>query len=431
MSSDKPSAVNSRQARRSRSATGGLLYFLVLATPSIPMYFGFATSFTLGFAILALGLVIYQASRHVRRLRHAPAPLEDVHLVAFAALTGITLHLALAALLLPVDLARATPSLIALALLLLGGGVLANQLDAIPDAKLNRGLLGCYYALCGLAVLSLLGLAVPSAVEWRRPVFPFTEPSHFAVAFSTAMLYTSVKTKGLARGLCITAGLLVAVLLQNLTLTIGCILVGLTTVRVRSLVLLLVPLLFLLPELDLSYYADRLDLSGDVQNLSNLVYLQGWQMIQEAWVKSHGFGIGFQQLGVAGTEVPASDLLRALREGEDINLLDGGFVFAKMAADFGAVGILLGLGYIILAIRSFLVLRRSAIQRMRLSAALAMGHCAVLSYVLELFIRGGGYFTGGSLLLVAGLWLTAAATRRTSSLGPPMDDVRHGAALPA
>ena len=83
-------------------------------------------------------------------------------------------------------------------------------------------------------------------------------------------------------------------------------------------------------------------------------------MVGESWERSSGFGVGFQQLGVFGTEVPAAQFLRALREGEDMNILDGSFVFAKLGSEFGVFACVLVLVYFWLAYRSLRMLRRVA-----------------------------------------------------------------------
>jgi hypothetical protein len=148
-------------------------------------------------------------------------------------------------------------------------------------------------------------------------------------------------------------------------------------------------------------------------------------MVFEAWERSGGWGIGFQQLGVAGTEVEAAQILRSLRQGEDLNILDGGFVFAKFGSDFGAFGVALTAVYLALAVHSALRLRRNALGRLALTPTTCFSHCLIVMYSLELFVRGGGYFTSGSLLLVTAFWTlrrtrkAPASTRRAAASASP------------
>jgi len=161
-------------------------------------------------------------------------------------------------------------------------------------------------------------------------------------------------------------------------------------------------------QLDLSYYLSRLDFSGEAQNLSTVVYIQGWQLIPESLARSGGWGLGFQQLGRHGTDVPASDIIFALVGGYG-NVLDGGFTFAKIISEFGVFGLLLIGLYLVIVWRSIRHLRYAA-KGIENRACNTFAQCVIVSYLIELFIRGAGYFTGTAILLVASLWL-APATR--------------------
>jgi hypothetical protein len=274
--------------------------------------------------------------------------------------------------------------------------------------------LRCFLVLCALALLAAAGVAVPSPENWRKPVFPFSEPSMFALAFVPLLMYACVTSRGWARLTFLLLGIVCTIFIQNLTLAVGFAFVAAVTLRLPYLLLFIGLIALGGAALDLSYYAERLDVSGEGENLSNLVYLQGWQMIDEAFDRTRGLGLGFQQLGVDGTEVPAAQILRSIREGEDMNLLDGGFVFAKLASDFGLLGILLGAVFLTFAFRSFRALRELAARRTTFAPALALAHCTILAYTIELFVRGAGYFTGGSLMLVASFVLLQSRRWRNS-----------------
>jgi hypothetical protein len=169
---------------------------------------------------------------------------------------------------------------------------------------------------------------------------------------------------------------------------------------------------------DLTYYVERLDFSAENENLSTLVFLQGWEMIGEAWERSAGIGLGFQQLGVFGTDVPAADLI-VLIFGENLNILDGGFIFAKITSELGGFAVVLLLGYMWLAARGCKILRQT------LSSGLAahqvvdvLAASSVLSYVVEMFVRGAGYFTPTSVLVVASAWILAKSGPRARAAIP-------------
>jgi hypothetical protein len=157
--------------------------------------------------------------------------------------------------------------------------------------------------------------------------------------------------------------------------------------------------------LELSYFTSRLDFSGTVMNLSNLVYLQGWEMALESLSRSHGWGVGFQQLGLHGTDVPAAALIRIIMLGDDTNLTDGSFVFSKLVSEFGVIGIVLGIIYVIGATGCVLALRT---KKGRCGTTLA--RCIVVSYGVDMFVRGPGYFVQSTLLFIAAMAVLVSDT---------------------
>jgi hypothetical protein len=385
----------------------GVLYFGVVAIPAGIFYLGLSSSNSVGMCLVAM-LLLLLPQPHVGEAVGMPAirPLQCQRVVALILLL-VALHLALAAIFEPIDVPRAVGSFPLILLLLFGGGILANAFMACPPAALHQGLLRAFFLLCAIALISWTGWFVPPSLAppWHVPVFPFSEPSVFALAFIPALMYASVATHGTARLAFIAFGLACAVLIQNLTLAVGCMMVAAVSFRVATLAVLSLPLVYFLARLDLSYFLERVDFSGDVQNLSNLFYVQGWQMFVEALQRSQGVGVGFQQMGMHGTEVPVAEILRDLYQGEDVNVLGTLFVFARVGSEFGIVGIVLTLLFIGLVVKSALALRRVAIHGKVEPPVVTLARCVVVSYTVEMFMRSPGYFTGTALLLVASLWI--------------------------
>jgi hypothetical protein len=392
---DTAAAPPKRRRRPLPSFT--LCYLAAAMLPPMLIYFSIAGSQTLGF-MLATAIILLRADRTVARRW----PLRRLLPVV---LSLVVLHFLIAASLQPTDAPRALMSLLPLALLLLSARYLAVLLPALPQPRLHRDVLRCFFVMCGLAVLAVIGVQPPSVEEWRKSVFPFFEPAVFALPFAPLLLYACISVSGRTRLGHVVLGLISTMLIQNLTLATCFLLV--VAVSFRWWALVAVAGLFAVggAQLDLTYYTSRLDFSGEVINLSNLVYIQGWQMIPESWDRSGGFGLGFQQLGAQGTDVPAAQVIRGLRDGEDLNVLDGGFVLSKLSSEFGVFGMLLALAFIALAMRSFFALRRIGTHRLKAPAFVTLAHCSVLAYSIELLVRGGSYFTGTTMLLVASLGL--------------------------
>jgi len=400
--SDAPAHVRSRRARR--NVPMGSVLLVVLLLPTLLFYSGLASSMSIGVSASAL-FVIGVAWLHLPRTRRgltAFSPGATASLILLA----VVAHSAVVAVRGPIDFVRAGASLVPVVLILIGGAALARLFAEARDSDVDHALHLAFYMLCGIGMFGILGVAPPTAVPMSKPMFPFTEPSHFALAFVPLLMYRCVRSVGWLRLLYLVGGLVAALLLENLTLVVGCILIAVVSLRPFALLATLSALAFAAPLADLTYYLDRLDLSEATQNLSSLAYLQGWQLIGESWTNSHGWGIGFQQLGVRGTNVAASDLIQTIIDGP-LNLLDGSFTLAKLVSEFGFVGFALALVYVLVAARSALALRHGVGD-----PATTFAHCSLVAYSVELGIRGGGYFTANVVLLVAAGWLLAANRHR-------------------
>jgi hypothetical protein len=165
--------------------------------------------------------------------------------------------------------------------------------------------------------------------------------------------------------------------------------------------------------LELAYFTDRLDFSATTLNLSNLVYVQGWEQIQESLGWTSGWGVGFQQMGFRETEAAAARLIRFIMGGDDLNVLDGGFVFAKIVSEFGVFGVLLTVIFLVEAARCIRALRAQ-----RGGAAATLASCIVVSYGIDMFVRGTGYFVESTLLFVAAVTaLMIGRNKRAASTG--------------
>ena len=398
-------SVHARSGRARQRTMVGSVLLVVLLLPTLPHYAGLASSMALGASAAAL-IGIGIAWQHVPRSRRGLAAFSPGAMASFV-LLAVVAHSVVSALRGPVDLVRAGASIAPLLLMLIGGGALARLFDAASNSEVDRALRAAFGVLCIIGGAGILGIAPPTAFPFVKPVFPFTEPSHFALAFVPVLMYRCVTSTGWYRLLYLLGGLSAALLLENLTLVVGCILVAVISLRFYALLGSLVALAFAASQADLTYYTERLDLSGEVQNLSNLAYLQGWQLIRESWTNSDGWGLGFQQLGIQDTNVAAADLIQSIIDGP-LNQLDGGFTLAKLVSEFGAFGVALVLVYFFLAARSALALRRGTDD-----PATTFAHCTLVAYSLDLCIRGTGYFSANVMLVVAASWLLAAHRRRS------------------
>jgi hypothetical protein len=138
---------------------------------------------------------------------------------------------------------------------------------------------------------------------------------------------------------------------------------------------------------------------GETDNISSLVYAQGWQ---DAWFnlrRTHGLGLGLNRMGCGALpDVPARFAL-SLVAGEDLNGEDGSFLFAKIVSEAGVAGIAFYIGVAIWWVRLERRLRRRAADPSRF--ALATQAALIFCFLSSSIIRGEGYFAGGLFLFVA------------------------------
>jgi hypothetical protein len=373
-------------------------------------YVGIASSAAAGTAV-AGALIIFSRVEYLVRQDFSKAPSIVQHrmtptvLVVFI-LALVFAHAAVAWVYQPFDTVHFLGSLMLLSLTLLGGCCVGQVLEDTKDGTLNRAIRYCFLLFCLSALCSVLGFEPTSARPSPKPVFPFNEPSHFGIIFTPFLIFCCISARGFARYGIWAVGILIAASLQNLTLVAGCVVAALTFVRGVATIPVVVIALGAGTVVDLSYYLSRVDLLSDNPNLSALAYIQGWQLIGESLDRSGGWGLGFQQLGLHGTDVPAADMIYA-QIGDFENLLDGGFNFAKVVSEFGIFGMLLTLVFMKLWWRSIRTLRRIARGDAH-SSAKVFARCVIAGYIVELFVRGAGYFTGSGMLLAGALWIAGA-----------------------
>jgi hypothetical protein len=156
--------------------------------------------------------------------------------------------------------------------------------------------------------------------------------------------------------------------------------------------------------LDLSYYGERLYLSSESSNLSTLVFLQGWENAVHNFIETHGFGVGFQQFGIAGTTGEVTQRIARMLNGSTINLMDGGTTGSKLIGEFGIMGVLLVAAFVVAAGRGIRFIRaEQALPPARRDVRRIFFCSLIATYLFELFIRGVGYFDSGCFLALVAL----------------------------
>lgn len=246
-----------------------------------------------------------------------------------------------------------------------------------------------------------------------KPVFPFIEESFYALAIGLFSVGYSV-TARIKNVLFIIGNLfLFSILFPNLTMLVSAILaLFISTLRLRpkyfKTILFALPIIIIV-SLDMlvstnTYFANRLSFA-DSSNLTTLVFLQGWTLAYENLIHTHGIGLGFQMLGMPGTHLTQFSEPIELLTKSTSNLTDGGLLAAKIIAEFGIVGLLISLLYVVYLFKFIFKANSARYLNHNGDDNLMLKHCflngLLLGYITEYFFRGYGYFSPGLYLIIA------------------------------
>jgi hypothetical protein len=374
------------------------LLVLVTLLPTLVFYVFGTSSQATGVALVVL-IAIGQATLGIIRRPTARQALGALTKIALISI-GILSHGLVAYYFQPLSFVRMLQSLVLFAFMMFGAYLLRFAIFDNKDKVIDRATAGIFLVFILIGVASILDIRPIEAVAAFNPVFPFTEPSHYALTFTPILLFMCTRHNISVRILALLSALVIAYLLESLSLVVGVMLVGLVTLPITYLALGTAGISVAVGMLDISYFTDRLDLSYDSGNLSVLVYLQGWELATDSVRRTLGWGEGFQQLGFGPINSPTADVILRLA-GNDANLKDGGFTLAKATSEFGVFGFAAILLFGVMASKTAWILRKVALasEKAPLPAVLAMS--VISGYSIEAFVRGIGYFSGSTMLLMA------------------------------
>jgi hypothetical protein len=118
---------------------------------------------------------------------------------------------------------------------------------------------------------------------------------------------------------------------------------------------------------------------------------------------THWLGAGFQQLGIATQDGPYTERVLDM-SGINSNQYDGSLTAAKLVSEFGIFGIAALITHFVMAIKSFFDLRKFALlsknAKENYSFSVVLANTVVVCSLLELYVRGVGYFSPMMAMLV-------------------------------
>lgn len=260
---------------------------------------------------------------------------------------------------------------------------------------------------------------------YPKAVFPYSEESHFALSVGMiACVYTFIGDVRwsifiMANVACLGFIYPNLTIIVFLALNVLAIMIRQRGYFFKALLLFAAPILswFIFKVmLSIDYFETRLDFDA-ANNLTTMVFLQGWQLAYLNFFETYGIGLGFQGLGSGPTVI--GDLTQRITSltygGESINLSDGGFLAAKIIAEFGTVGVIGLICYLAFLFRGSLRLAfwYSSPSANPTTARYALMFAFLFAFFVEVFFRGLGYFSPGLFFaLAAGVGLVDAERPR-------------------
>lgn len=264
------------------------------------------------------------------------------------------------------------------------------------DKSISRAIKNIFTVLLFFLILEMAFSFNPLRYkEYHKSIFPFSEASHFSLSIIYFMPVILKKSKKLFKLTLTVVFLFFAIYIQNATLLLGTylsIFIAYFDYRPLRLALILTPVLiaFLFYKTAIgtyipNYFLERLFL--DQKNLSSLVFIQGWEMIREGILSVFGFGINNLE------SMPVTNSGEIIKEitGKYFNRNDGSFLAAKIIGETGVLGAII---CVMIIRKSYFCLRAKPTSTL----GLFLNNIPIM-FLVELFIRGTGYFSVGTVLL--------------------------------
>lgn len=326
-------------------------------------------------------------------------------------------------------------ALIGLVIIVLAAKSFAVSLrNSDPRDLANMFVFVSAFLIVFLLLSSFYSITIQNYSKYPKNVFPFSEPSHYAI-FCTPLIAVGfifappIWKIFLFSSLLVGALSILSLILAVQTMLLTFIYIVFLTRRFALVVPVLILIFFsavtvmlIIPNLEKlipDYFVSRI-LFYDTQNVSSLVYLQGWDRVFISILETSGLGAGFQNLDALDRGKHGWLLFDLYRLNQNLN--DGGFLLAKIVGELGVFGAAFCIFYIFVLIKSFRELpgqlrliesnfddlgsqpkTRNAFYRL-------VGGIFVIFFSIELFGRGTGYFSLGLFLFAVGIFLRAKNT---------------------
>ena len=390
------------------------LIVLIGATPPVLFILSPIKSFSVGCLIVAcLGLLFsLRRSKTLSSLSRRKLPL-----IFFVLLYLFTQHIIVGS-----WQTKSYSSILPLAIMITSAYLVAQEIAHLNSKLVLKAFIWAYYFFAAVGIFNIASnysIGKTLGYTHAQPIFPFLEPSHYALYFGTlAFIYSALQPSIIKKSMSIALLVAMSMTIPNTTLlTYACLSTLLPIFNLRPKAVF-----FALPAFTISiifgvnavlsneYFSKRLDVSAsENQNTTTLVYLQGVQDAINSLSLTNGMGLGFQMLGTQPPSEYSYSIAKLVTDANgELNRQDGGFLAAKIIAEFGVIGLAAIFSFILLAAKAFIQTRRLSKENIDHTKTKAILFNAIaISFSIEMFIRGYGYFSPGFYLFLIALFYIA------------------------
>ncbi len=381
-----PAIGSRRKSRNGWPIFSTALFVGYLTIPSfIFVYFG-QSSLAAGLLFYAIGLLFLYAFQS--RITLSPLQL----FILIVAMASIAVHH-------EGELTRQLLSTVVMGVIFVATNSYFRHLESRQDRTLRQIVRFTFYTLCLIGVVGKVIVFRPGNYALRSSVFPFPEPSHYALVFAPiACAYMLQFPKRQQAGVAALV-LLMGLIYPSVTLIAASVLLLMISLRVWAAILTLVVsctavgvvgsgALEQLPQYE--YFTDRLGRNDESRSLTFLVYTQGWQQAAIALKETNGIGVGFQRFGQESAGAVAVRIEEYF--GQEYNRKDGSNLGSKIIGEFGLLGLAVCISMVLYAGYSLLKLRRyEGGRRVRYFDLVCMSLSGM--FIIEVAFRGMSYFS--------------------------------------
>jgi len=370
-----------------------LLFLILLIFPSVFAILFDGTSKRIGiYPGILLLLVLFTILNNYRIKRKVLA-------IKYFFIFSIIIHLILSYILSRTDFfLRSFYSFILILIIIISAFTFANICNNIRNKIIENTLFYSFIILNIDLIFSLLF----KINHLDKSFFLFPEPSHFALIYIPILFFNIFRFSIFKFSFFSFIVFMVAIHIKSLVLLFGLsIIVFLYLFRNKHYTSLI--LFFCLSIITIStnqYFYDRLNVV-DTENLSLLVFLCGWERAYLSLLNTNGLGVGLNQLGFTNNAGFFRDVLIKLNA-PTLNIYDGGSTAPKIISELGLVGLFIIVFYLKISAQAL----KKILYVQFLSPRLLLYSSFVFSSLLDLFIRGTGYFSVNMILFFTVCFMT-------------------------